>query len=302
MNKFLKIFRDPLWFCGGLLHQFSWMIKNDKKYIKWNYFFGMHKFPNLDNPQTYTEKLQWLKLHNKHPEYTQMVDKYAVKEYVSSIIGTEYLIPTIGIWNTPEEIEWDKLPNQFVLKTTHGGGNCGVIICRDKETADIQIIIKKINKSLKQDLHSISREYPYKNVAKRIIAEPYMEDTHTQELRDYKFFCFNGEVKALFVGSERQKRKEPYFDFFDPNFNLLPIKQGHPNSINKPEKPSCFEDMKIIATKLSEGIPHVRVDLYEVNGKIYFGELTFFHFGGIVPFEPECWDYKFGKWLMLPKE
>lgn len=302
MNRFFKIFREPHWFFGGVLHKLPWLIKDDETYIKWNYYFGIHKFPNLENPQTYNEKLQWLKLHDKHSKYTQMVDKYAVKDYVSAIIGNEYVIPTIGVWNTPEEIEWNKLPNQFVLKTTHGGGNCGVVICKNKEAADIQSMTKKLNQSLKQNLYTTSREYPYKEVIKRIIAEPYMEDSQTQELRDYKFFCFDGKVKALFIGSERQKREEPYFDFFDSEFNLLPIKQGHPNSINKPQKPCCFEEMKVIASKLSEGIPHVRVDLYEVNGRIYFGELTFFHFGGIVPFEPENWDYRFGEWLTLPVE
>lgn len=301
-NKILKAFKHPLWACGVILHRIPSLLKDDATFIKWEYYFGMRKFPNLEQPKTYNEKLQWLKLHNRKAEYTKMVDKYAVKEYVASIIGDEYIIPTLGIWNTPEEIEWNKLPNQFVLKTTHGGGNCGVIICKDKENINIQLITKQINRSLKQNLYATSREWPYKNVQKRIIAEPYMEDFQTQELRDYKFFCFDGEVKALFIGSERQRQKEPYFDFFDSQFNLLPIKQGHPNSINKPAKPKSFEGMKDIASKLSKDIPHVRVDLYEVNGKIYFGELTFFHFGGVVPFEPEEWDYTFGNWLTLPKK
>ena len=299
-KQIIKGLKKPRITFAFMISKFSYFL-SDISLIKLRYYVLMKKKLNLKNPQTYNEKLQYLKLYNKCDDYTKMVDKYAVKEYVSTKIGHEYVIPTIGCWNTADEIEWDKLPDRFVLKTTHGGGNCGVIICKNKKNANINEIIKKLNKSLKQDLYKISLEYPYKNVVKRIIAEPYMEDKITHELRDYKFFCFNGIVKAMFIGSERQKRKEPFFDFFDPDFNLLPIRQGHPNSIKHPEKPLCFEEMKLIASKLSENIPHVRVDLYEVNGKVYFGELTFFHFGGFVPFEPHEWDYKFGEWLKLPK-
>lgn len=273
----------------------------DVIYIKALFYLQMGKKLNLKNPQTYNEKLNWLKLYNRKPKYTEMVDKYAVKKYVSDLIGNEYIIPTLGVWENPKDIDWNSLPCQFVLKTTHGGGNTGVIICKNKNDIDVKTVIQKLKKSLKQDLYRTSREWPYKNIKKRIIAEPYMEDSKTQDLRDYKFLCFDGEVRALFIGSERQKRKEPYFDFFDESFNLLPIRQGHPNSELPPEKPICFEEMKNIASKLSKGIPHVRVDLYEANGKVYFGELTFFHFGGFVPFYPTKWDNIFGEYLNLPR-
>ena len=230
-----------------------------------------------------------------------MVDKYAVKEYVANIIGKEYIIPTLGVWDTPNDIDWDSLPEKFVLKTNHGGGNTGVVICKNKSTFDKQKAVEKLWKSYNGDIYKTSREWVYKNIAKKIIAESYIEDSKTQELRDYKFFCFNGEVKYLFVASERQKKEEPFFDFFDQDYNILPIKQGHPNSVNTPEKPICFEEMKIIASKLSQQLPHVRVDLYEVNDKVYFGELTFFHYAGFVPFEPQEWDYKFGEMIKLPQ-
>lgn len=253
---------------------------------------------NLENPQTFNEKLQWMKLYDRKDLYTTLVDKYAVKEYVSQKIGSEYIIPTIGVWNKVKEIDWDNLPQSFVLKCTHDSG--GLVICRDKKFLDIHSASNKLDKSLKTDYYKLGREWVYKNVPHRIIAEQFMEDKETGELRDYKFFCFNGRVKWLFIATDRQNREEPYFDFFDMDFNHLPIKSGHPNSPKTPEKPKCFEEMKSIAATLSKGLPHIRVDLYEVNGKVYFGELTFYHHAGTVPFEPKEWDYIFGKEIELP--
>lgn len=259
----------------------------------------MGKRLNLDNPQSFSEKLQWLKLYNHLPEYTTMVDKYAVKDYVSKKIGEKYVIPTLGIWEKPEDIDWDSLPNQFVLKTTHGGGNIGVIVCKDKSKFSKQRIIKRLHKSLKQDLYGTTREWPYKNVPKKIIAEKYMEDTLTHELRDYKFFAFDGEVKALFIATDRG-RGNVKFDFFDADFTHLNLHQSHPMSGKHFEKPQCFEDMKRIASEMSKGIPAIRIDLYQVDGHVYFGECTFFHHGGVTPFQPEEWDLRFGSWIKLP--
>lgn len=257
---------------------------------------------NFDNPKTFNEKLQWLKLHDRKPEYTKMVDKYEAKKYVAEKIGEEYIIPTIGVWDDPEDIDFDSLPDKFVLKCNHNSG-LGMIICKDKSALDVKKAKKALRKGLKQNYYLTCREWPYKNVKPRIIAEQYMEDEKTAELRDYKFFCFNGQVKSLFIATDRQKvGQEVKFDFFDENFNHLPIRQGHPNAEITPEKPEKFEEMKRLASKLSENIPHVRVDFYEVNGKVYFGEMTFFHFAGMVAFEPEEWDYKFGEWITLPKE
>lgn len=279
---------------------FTWLP--DKQFIQLKFRFSLGYWPDLKHPQTFNEKLNWLKLYNRRPEYTQMVDKYAAKDYVAKIIGKEYVIPTLGVWEKPEDIEWENLPSQFVLKTTHGGGNSGVVICKDKDTFDKELAISRLKESLQQDLYKDSKEWPYKDVPRKIIAEKYIEDEILGELADYKFFCFHGKVKALFVATERQKREEPFFNFFDEDYNSLDFKQGHPRASVPPAKPELFDQMKVIAEKLSQNIPQVRVDLYQVNGKLYFGEMTFYHFGGMVPFEPKEWDYKFGSWLMLPNK
>lgn len=273
----------------------------DSLYIKLRYFGAFYRFPNLKNPQTFNEKLQWIKLYDRKPEYTIMVDKYEVKKYVADLIGDEYIIPTFGVWKSFDDINFDELPDQFVLKCTHDSG--GLVICRDKSTFNLNEARKKINNSLGTNYYFHSREWPYKDVEPRIIAEQYMEDAGTEELRDYKFFCFNGNARVMFVATQRQMEGcEVKFDFFDMEYNHLELKNGHPNAGVIPEKPHLFEKMKELACKLSQNIPHVRVDFYEVNGKIYFGEMTFFHFSGFVPFEPEKWDKTLGNWIILPKK
>ncbi|MGN0457142.1 MAG: ATP-grasp fold amidoligase family protein [Acutalibacteraceae bacterium] len=275
---------------------FNWMP--DKAFLKMRYKSKFGKKLNLENPQTFNEKLQWLKLYDRKPEYTQMVDKYEAKKYVAERIGEEYIIRTLGVWEKFEDIDFDSLPNQFVLKCTHDSG--GLVICKDKASFDKEAAKKKINKSLKVNYYLKGREWPYKNVKPRIIAEEYMEDAETKELRDYKFFTFNGVPKALFIASERQKSgEETKFDFFDMEFNHLPFTNGHPNASVIPNKPVAFDEMRMLAEKLSKGVPHLRVDFYEVNGKVYFGELTFAHWSGFMPFQPEIWDAKFGMELDL---
>ncbi len=273
----------------------------DEEYLKRRFRATMRKELDLDNPQTFNEKLQWLKLYDHNPIYTTMVDKHAVKEYVAERIGEEYIIPTLGVWDNFDDIDFDTLPNQFVLKCTHDSG--GLVICKDKAKLNLKKAKKKINDSLKRDFYLRAREWPYKDVPHKIIAEKYMEDTSTAELRDYKFFCFGGEPKVLFVATDRQtKGEEVKFDFFDVDYNHLDVRNGHKNAKVPPEKPLQFELMKDLAKKLSEDIPHVRIDFYEVDGKVYFGEMTFFHFSGTVPFEPEEWDYTFGSWIPLPEK
>lgn len=271
---------------------------DDEQYIRKMFKARMGYELNLDSPTTYSEKLQWIKLNDRRPIYTTMVDKYEAKKYVASIIGEEYIIPTLGVWDSFDEIEFDKLPNQFVLKCTHDSG--GLVICKDKKNLDIETAKAKINKSLKTSYFLLGREWPYKNVKPRVIAEAYMADD-SDELNDYKFFAFDGEVKALFIATERQKQGvDVKFDFFDSDFRHLPFKQGHENAEICPNKPQCFEQMKMIASILSKGYPELRVDLYEVDGKVFFGELTLFHHGGWTPFTPSEWDKKFGDWVVLP--
>ena len=272
----------------------------DKLYLKIMYKRIMGKKLNLKNPQTFNEKLQWLKLYDRKPIYTTMVDKYEVKQFVANIIGEEYIIPTLGVWNSFDDIDFDSLPDRFVLKTTHDSG--GVVICSDKRKLDLDTARKKLTKSLKNNFYYQGREWPYKNVKPRIIAEKYVIDDITGELRDYKFFCFDGDPKFMFIATERQdSRTETKFDFFDMTFTHMDFRNGHPNAEVIPEKPVSFEKMAELAGKLSAGIPQIRVDFYQANGRIFFGELTFFFLIGLVPFEPDEWDKKLGDLITLPQ-
>lgn len=277
-------------------------IMSDEAYLKLIFRLKLGKHLDLNNPKTFNEKLQWLKLYDRKPIYTKMVDKFEVKEYVADLIGEEYIIPTLGVWDSFDEIDFDCLPEQFVLKCTHDSG--GLVICQDKSKLDKKTAKEKIQKSLKINYYWHGREWPYKNVKPRIIAEKFMKDAKEQieeGLTDYKFFCFDGEPKAMFIATDRAKADiETKFDFFDMEFSHLPFTNGHPNSDNEIEKPKQFDLMAELCRKLSRDIPQVRVDFYECEGKIYFGELTLFHWGGMVPFEPEEWDYKFGSWIKLP--
>lgn len=273
----------------------------DKEFLLRRYKSMMGKELDLSNPRTFNEKIQWLKLYNRKPEYTTMVDKVEVKKWVAKVIGEQYVIPTIGVWDKPEDIDFDSLPNQFVLKCNHNSG-IGMYICKDKNKINKEIIKKNLKKGLRENKYLYEREWAYKNVKRRILAEKFMQDKKSKALNDYKFFCFNGEVKALFIATERQNPcDETRFDFFDADYNHLDFVNGHPNATILPEKPQNFELMKKLASKLSKGIPHVRVDLYEVDGRVYFGEMTFYHWSGLMPFSPEEWDYTFGSWIDLTK-
>lgn len=289
-------------FCRGILWASRMLhvdgLIPDKWYLQMLYRRVFDKKLDLKNPKGFNEKLFWLKLYDRRPDYTIMVDKYAVKDYVANIIGEQYIIPTLGVWDKPEDINWDSLPNQFVLKCTHDSG--GLVICRDKNALDKEAAIKRIRKCLKREYYKAGREWPYKNVPHRIIAEKYMEDKSVGDLPDYKFFCFDGEVKALFIGTERGSG-DVKFDYYDADFNHLDLIQMHPMSGKVLPKPENFEKMKELASKLSKGIPHVRVDFYNINGAIYFGEMTFYHHGGVIPFHPEEWDNTFGSWIKLPQ-
>ncbi len=272
----------------------------DKLYLKLLYRRVFDEELDIDNPKSFNEKLQWLKIYNRDPLYTTLVDKYAVKDYIKNKIKSDdlHIIKTLGVWNSFDEIDFEKLPEQFVLKTTHDSGT--VCICKERESFDFSKAKKQLTKSLKHDYYLNDREWPYKSVPRRIIAEEYMVDESGTELKDYKFFCFNGEPKLMFVATDRPI--DTRFDYFDIEFNHLPFIQGFPNSDKIIERPKGWSSMVEIARKLSEGIPHVRIDLYDINGKIYFGEYTFFHNSGFVPFYPKEWDYKIGELLELPQK
>ena len=273
---------------------------SDKRFLKILYKNKMGKKLNLKNPNTFNEKLQWLKLYDRNPDYTKMVDKYEVKKYVAKTIGEEYIIPTLGIYNDFDEINFEKLPNQFVIKCTHDSG--GNIICKDKTKLDFKNARKKIGKCLKRNYYNAGREWPYKNVKPRIIIEKYMQDGIQDELMDYKFMCFNGKVKCSFVCSERYEKDGLKVDFYDLNWNKMPFQRHYPNSNKDIPKPKNYELMIQLAEKLSKEIPFVTVDFYEINGKVYFGELTFFPGSGFEEFTPEKYDKILGDMLELPKE
>ena len=262
------------------------------------YWAIMGKRLNIENPQTFNEKLQWLKLYDRKEEYTAMVDKFAVREYIAQTLGEEYLIPLLGVWENPEDIDFDTLPDKFVLKCNHNSGT-GMCICKDKKKLDIPKVKKELKKGLKEDYFILSREWPYKNVKRRIIAEQYMEDKNG-DFVDYKFFCFNGKADNVMVCLERNTGDTKFY-FFDREWNLLRLnKRGK----DAPEgftirKPECIDKMFEIAAVLSENKPYSRIDLYEVDGKIYFGEITFFPDSGFDPNLLKETDELFGKLINL---
>jgi len=271
-------------------------IFSDKMYLKIKYRLTMGKKLNLNSPQTFNEKLQWLKLYNRNSEYAKMVDKYEVRKYIADKIGEEYLIPILGVWDSPDEIDFDKLPNQFVLKCTHDSG--GLIICKDKSKLNIKITRKKINKCLKRNYFWQSREWPYKNVKPRIVAEKYMVDESGTELKDYKIFCFDGKVSFIEVDFNRFVNHKR--NFYTREWDFINAEIQYPNDINiNIERPILLEKMIEFAERLSFGMPHARIDFYSINEDIYFGEITFFHESGMGMFKPEKWDYKWGEMIKL---
>lgn len=302
MSIFVKIshfFDHPRAIILGQLERLSPIVP-DTIYLRIKYYLRMGKKLHLRHPESYNEKIQWLKLYGRTPINRIMADKYLVKQYVSDVLGKEYVIPLLGVWDSPDQIDFDSLPDKFVLKCNHNSGR-GMCICKDKSKLNVDVVKQELSIGIKENYFLRSREYAYKGIPPKIIAEAFMEDSSTNDLRDYKFFCFDGEPKVLFVATGRELGEhEVKFDFFDMDYCHLPITNGHPNANPFPEKPVTFEKMKQLAAQLSKGIPHVRVDFYEVNGQVYFGEFTFSHWGGMTPFEPEEWDYLFGKWIKLP--
>lgn len=270
----------------------------DEEYLKRMFKARMGRELNLENPQTFNEKLQWLKLYDRKSIYSTMVDKYAVKKYVADIIGEQYIIPTLGVWDRFDDINFDSLPDQFVLKCTHDSG--GLIICKDKSKLDIGAARKKINRSLKRNFYYLWREWPYKDVEPRIIAEKYMEDRGLQELCDYKFFCFGGQARCYKVDFDRFI--EHHANYYDMDNHILEFGESAFLSIPGKELSTSKEvdQMAKLAEKLSQDIPSLRADFYDVEGKIYFGELTFYPVSGFGPFTKENADLKFGQWTRLP--
>lgn len=298
MNKKIrKFWNNPLLLLIALGHRgyFNWM--SDRAYLKMIYFIKMGKRLDIDNPQTFNEKLQWMKLYDRNPEYTRMVDKYEAKRYVADVLGEEYVIPTLGVWNRPEDIDFDSLPNQYVLKTTHDSG--GVILCHDNLSFEKGAAINKLSKCLKHNFYWGMREWPYKDVKPRIIAEKYMKEDKGTDLKDYKFFCFDGVVKMFKVDFDRFVCHRA--NYYDREGNFLPFGEvAYPFDKSKViDIPPNFDRMVEFAEKLSKGIPFVRIDFYNVNGRIYFGEITFYPASGFGKLSSEEWDMTIGSWIKI---
>lgn len=284
------------YFLSFLLH-FS-IISNrlsDRLFLKIRYKKSFGEQLNLDNPKTFNEKLQWLKLYDRKDIYTTMVDKYAVKNYVANLVGKKYIIPTIGTYDKFDDIDFAQLPNQFVIKTTHDSG--GIVICKNKKELNMSFAKNKINKSLSTNYYLKGREWPYKNVKPRIIIEKYMEDQNCSSMRDYKFFCFNGVAKYILVCTDRESELKE--TFYDVDWNLASFKRPTHDIDCTIEKPKNLKIMIKLANMLSVAIPFLRVDFYEINGEVYFGELTFYPASGFEKFEPQKWDYLLGNMINL---
>ncbi len=266
-----------------------------KPYLKMVYKIKTGKKLNLKNPKGFNEKLNWLKLYDIHEEYTQLVDKLAVRDYITQKIGADYLIPLVGNWDKFEDINFDLLPEKFVLKCNHDSGSVKLI--QNKNDIDRQGLQKFFKGRLKLSPYVMGREYPYRKVKPCIIVEQYMETANGTGINDYKFFCFNGKPEIMFVATDRAT--DVKFDFFDMEFNHLDIYNIHENSNKEIEKPACFDEMIELCKKLTRGMKFVRLDFYEIDGKVYFGEFTFFHGGGFYLFHPDEWEQKLGDLILL---
>jgi len=275
----------------SLSHHGWWHWMDDETYLKIAFRCKMGKKLSLTHPVTFNEKLQWLKLHDRNPLYITMVDKYEAKKYVAGIIGDEYIIPTLGVWERFEDIDFDALPDQFVLKATHDSG--GLLICKDKRTLNVSAAKNKFNKILSRSYYWGQREWPYKNVIPRIIAEKYMEEENG-ELNDYKFFCFSG--KARFFKIDFDRHIEHHANYYDVDGNLLPFGEAAypPVPARDLAMSKNLKKMIELAETLSDGMRFLRVDFYEANGHIFFGELTFYPVAGCGRYTNDQWDKKIG--------
>lgn len=300
MRSLSYIIRNPLCIGSMLTRKFFKHRLPDDLYLRLLYFFEQGEFLNLSNPHKFTEKIQWLKLNNRNPELTNLVDKIEAKKIVASIIGDQYIIPTIGVWDKFDEIEFGKLPNSFVLKSTNGSGGA-VYLCHSKENLDIKSAKEILESTSKGNVGITYREWPYLHIKPRIFAERLIEDNINSDLIDYKFFCFNEQ--PLYCQVIANRREKETIDFYDQNWthqDFYGLNPTVPPSGKLIPKPKNFDEMLSIAKKLSKGFPFVRVDLYNVDGKIFFGEITFFPASGFGRFTPNIWNRKLGDKLVLP--
>lgn len=321
LNGVVKLISDEGFRLQWLASRHFYDGMEDEKYLRRVFRAQLGYDLNLENPKTFNEKIQWLKLYDRRPEYTTMVDKVAVKDYVANIIGKEHIIPTLGVWEDPDEINFDALPEKFVLKCNHNSGT-GMYICKDKSKLDVKKVKAGLRKGLKQNYYLAGREWPYKNVRRKILAEQYMVDEScvnpkdyealnfvgkatscAEGLTDYKFYCFNGEPKFLYIGFANiiNGKKNDLLTYLNLDWSIAPFyRTDHGELKIVPDKPSNYDDMLEIATELSQELPFLRVDLYNISGRIYFSELTFSPGGGYGAFSPPQWEKTLGDWIILP--
>lgn len=307
-----SISKKVIWYLTNKSFRFSMNNKwgfyrnmDDEEFLKKSYFAYTGRELDINNPQTFNEKLQWLKLNDRNELYISLVDKYESKKYVKELLGEQFIIPNIGVWDTYDDIEFDELPNQFVLKCTHDSG--GLIICRDKSKLDYNYTEKKIKRSLSRNYFWVGREWPYKGVRPRVIAEQYMEDENCScesGLTDYKFFCFNGEPRFIYISKGLENHATASISFYDLDGNELYFHRSDYRQFHNCVFPPNFNEMTEIARKLAKsiGCDFVRIDLYSINNRIYFSEITFSPCSGIIPFEPKEADAELGKLLVLHKD
>ena len=289
-----KIVNHVDWWLANKGYYDNWA---DKKFLEYKFKRRIGRKLDLENPKAFNDKMQWLKLYDRNPKYTMMVDKYLVKDYVSHLIGNEYVIPTLGAWDYVEDIDFESLPDQFVLKCNHNSG--GLVICKNKTTLDIEKAKYTLQKSFNEDFYLRGREYPYKNIHRKIIAEEYVSDGFSDSLTDYKLMCFNGKVKCAFVCSNRTSKSGLNVNFYDREWNPMCFERHYPRNPHEIDKPISYEKMVQMAEILSADLPFVRVDFYQINGKPMFGELTFYPGSGFEEFTQEEWDYTLGSWIEL---
>ena len=300
-NKLLRYFIDPNFrFVVNAVRGFHNNMP-DEEYLERMFKAKLGYELNLEHPQTFNEKINWLKIHDHKPVYTTMVDKNTAKQYIADRIGEKYSIPTLGVWDRFDDIDFDVLPKSFVLKTTHDSG--GIVLCKDKPALDIEYARRKLNNSLRRNYFYYGREWPYKEVKPRIIAEELLQGTNSEEVKDYKLQCFDGKFDNIFVAEGRFSKRGVRYHYFDRDWNYIPYCPYDDIDISSLQelRPQCYEEMINIAEKLSEGLPQLRVDLYEIDGKVYFGEMTFYSQSGFdtdITYEADC---ILGSKLTLPE-
>lgn len=302
MMNFSEIMKHPKLSAYSFINRRLRSYLSDKEYLKILYYLRTGATLNLRHPSGYREKIQWLKLYDRNPRYTMLVDKFLVKDYVAKLIGSEHIVKTLFVWDNPESVEFEKLPEQFVLKCNHNS-HLGLCICADKSTFDFEKARKELRRGYYDDYYKRSREWAYKNVERKIIAEEFLSDGSANDecvLTDYKYFCFDGKAKMMYISKDISK--DPRTDFFDMDYNHLPIYMQDKNADELPPRPAFFDEMRRDAETLSKGIPFVRVDFYIANNRYYFGEMTFYPSSGLAEMHPKTWDKIIGDWIKLPSK